>query len=369
MNKRLLSLTLCIFIIMSVFAGCSGNNGPEKTDKLILKTFDEEVSIHSELQTKFLSGGREEVLKTVRGRAENSYPDGVMLSWKNEIKTDKELSGYTLLISENSDLSDAKKYEIKKTSQNIINLKIATEYFWKVTAAYGEKVYESEISSFKTQDAAPRNISAMGVTNVRDLGGWKTADGGRVKQGLLFRCGRLNNDKSGTVTVEERGLSVFKDDLKIKSEIDLRLPEGAKNHETSALGENIQYFFIPMNSEVPNIADDNKEQLVKVFNVLGNENNYPLIFHCSIGTDRTGAVAYMVNALLGVEKEDLYSDYLFSNFANIGNPRDTYAPNKYNEVISAAQGNTYAEKTYNYLLSIGVKKEDLDNTIKILKQK
>ncbi|MBQ0083689.1 MAG: tyrosine-protein phosphatase [Clostridiales bacterium] len=364
--KKLLSITLAILIVIACFAGCA-ESGPTLTDKLVLKDIDEPASIHSALQTTFLTGGRDEALKTARGSDELSQPNGVNLSWENNLEG--ECEGYTLLVSENSDLSDAKTYETKRTVQNVINLKVATEYYWQVSAKIGEKTYQSEIKSFKTEDLAPRNLYVLGVTNARDLGGYKTSDGGRVKQGMLYRCGRLNDDSSGTVTVQDKGISVMLDDLKIKSEIDLRLEKGAKNHETSALGEKVSYFFIPMESDTFHIVEDNAGQVAKVFEVLGKEENYPIVFHCSIGTDRTGAIAFMVNALLGVEKEDLYNDYLFSNFARITNRRDPSAADKYYASISAAQGKDFAEKTYNYLLNLGVKKEDLDNTIRILKQK
>ena len=37
--------------------------------------------------------------------------------------------------------------------------------------------------------------------------------------------------------------------------------------------------------------------------------NYPIDFHCIAGQDRTGAVAFILNALLGVEEEELYLDW------------------------------------------------------------
>ena len=42
-----------------------------------------------------------------------------------------------------------------------------------------------------------------------------------------------------------------------------------------------------------------------------------LLLHCSIGTDRTGVICFLINALLGVSEEDLYKDYLFSMFGMI----------------------------------------------------
>ena len=41
----------------------------------------------------------------------------------------------------------------------------------------------------------------------------------------------------------------------------------------------------------------NAERLRKVFSVLGDVNNYPLFYHCRIGTDRTGICGVAINGL------------------------------------------------------------------------
>ena len=49
--------------------------------------------------------------------------------------------------------------------------------------------------------------------------------------------------------------------------------------------------------------------LKDAFAIFGNKDNYPIVMHCSIGTDRTGMLAFLINSLLGVSEEDLYKDY------------------------------------------------------------
>ena len=116
-----------------------------------------------------------------------------------------------------------------------------------------------------------------------------------------------------------------------------------------------------------NVLTLNKELLPGIFAILGNESNYPILFHCSIGTDRTGMVAFVANALLGVGKDDLYRDYLFSNFADIGRMRTVSAVDDYIKAIESANGDTLADKTKDYLLSAGVKESDIDSFISIMK--
>jgi protein-tyrosine phosphatase len=43
-----------------------------------------------------------------------------------------------------------------------------------------------------------------------------------------------------------------------------------------------------------------------------NENNTPLLFHCSAGKDRTGFASALFLASLGVDKETIIQDYLLS---------------------------------------------------------
>lgn len=112
----------------------------------------------------------------------------------------------------------------------------------------------------------------------------------------------------------------------------------------------------------------NKGRLKEVFSVLGDESKYPLIIHCSIGTDRTGLICFLVNGLLGVSEKDLYQDYLFSNFGFIHGLRTPSAINNYLKQINFMSGDTLEEKFYNYLVSCDVAKEDLDNIIRIMKE-
>ena len=106
--------------------------------------------------------------------------------------------------------------------------------------------------------------------------------------------------------------------------------------------------------------------LKDVFNVFGNKDNYPIYIHCSIGTDRTGIICFLINALLGVSEQSLYYDYLFSNFGNIGRRRMPSTIEDYIGVINSSSGSTFAEKTYNYLISNGVDSKDLDTIIEIM---
>ena len=104
----------------------------------------------------------------------------------------------------------------------------------------------------------------------------------------------------------------------------------------------------------------NDESLLKFFKLLADESNYPIFFHCSIGTDRTGFCAYLLLTLLGVKQEEVYRDYLFSNFGSIGGDRGLTNVGGFALFIAIQEGSTQAQKVENYLLSIGAKQQEID---------
>jgi protein tyrosine/serine phosphatase len=54
------------------------------------------------------------------------------------------------------------------------------------------------------------------------------------------------------------------------------------------------------------------KRIVKAFNVLSEPANYPLVFHCYAGKDRTGILASFLLSVLHVSDEDICKDYALS---------------------------------------------------------
>jgi protein-tyrosine phosphatase len=58
----------------------------------------------------------------------------------------------------------------------------------------------------------PRFVALEGALNIRDLGGYPTSDGGRVRWGLVFRSGALHGlTATDVATLERLGLRVVYD--------------------------------------------------------------------------------------------------------------------------------------------------------------
>lgn len=325
------------------------------------------VNFHTQIQAEYLA--LDDYTKiSATGMAELSRPEAVKLEWSAEDSTGKlsTIESYVVEISENSNFSGSVSYETSEEFLEIYNLYIATDYYWRVTALLENgKKSVSDKGQFSTEGAAPRNLYVDGVTNVRDLGGWERADGSRVKQGMIYRCGRLNESERTDVKVEitEKGIAAMRDGMGVISEIDLRL---VYNNETggitsSPLGDDVNYYSCPMEWNVGNILTDNKEMVKRVFSLLADEDNYPVIYHCNIGTDRTGLFAFLINGLMGVSEDDLYRDYLFSNFGKINGSRNISGiQNTYIKTVKGYGGETLSEKIENCLIDLGVPAGDLE---------
>ena len=354
------------------------------------------TAIHTNLQATFLSGSDPHAFADILGPAyaaqsvsydddpgtlEFGRPNPITLTWTVPEGAAEHVSAYTVRLWTKSDGSDAKEIALDadKTECALYNLFIGTTYKWTVTLLddEGDSV-TSSVATFRTDSQAPRNLCVDGITNVRDVGGWMTLDGGKVRQGLLYRGARLNeNFKTDEILVTEEGAKTLRDELGIKTEIDLRQTTAVNNRNESGditaspLGSGVTYLARPMDYGDALITNaKNKQRVKEVFALLADESNYPIYFHCSIGTDRTGLIAWLVNGLCGVSEKNLWRDYLFSNFGEIGGTR-TRAKNEgvYVNQIKQKDGANLAEKTYNFLKDyFGVPESDLNAVIRILKE-
>lgn len=61
------------------------------------------------------------------------------------------------------------------------------------------------------------------------------------------------------------------------------------------------------------VGRNKKEFWSKVFEILLDNDDGAIFFHCTVGKDRTGIVAAIILSLFGVSKEDIYKDYLLTN--------------------------------------------------------
>ncbi|MCQ2776617.1 MAG: tyrosine-protein phosphatase [Bacilli bacterium] len=338
------------------------------------KTYD----FHTDKQKKFIdyTGDfyhlTESILKGfgVDGKTENSFPNQLSLAWNHTPKSGKTLSYYGLKLSTHQDMSDG--FEIKGTtakSLSFYNAFLGDNYF-QVTAHYSDGTVEgSEIKTLHVTDKGPRNLKIGNMSNCRDIGGRTTVDGGKIRQGLLFRTA----DPSGNVNTDVT--TVLVDQFKVKSEIYVK-DGGNADGSKSPLGTSVKFFNCSMDygaTPYSNLSR-NSERLRKVFSILAEGKNYPVMYHCRIGTDRTGVVGILTNGVLGMSFEDVLRDYGFSNYGKIDGLRYTNKssdpngddPAKYVDEILKMPGANFQEQCYNALRSVGVPQEHIESFIDIM---
>ena len=325
-------------------------------------TIDNVYQTHTDYILEYLNDDYNNVHSYAKGTQELSYPKDITLSCEQLAGA----SAYIIYISENSDLSDAWTFRTEINEVTVKNLKVHTKYFYKFNAVKDGKVYPYSVESFRTDGNCPRLIECEGVKNMRDVGGYMTSNG-VIKQGMIYRCARLNTSSSSQIKREitDKGIETMRQ-LGIKTEIDLRLTsdnEVGGLTDKSVIGDDVNYYQCPMGYD--DRIFQNHEQVKTIFAYLADESNYPLLYHCNIGTDRTGLISYLIEGLLGVSEEDIYRDYLFSNFSNIGGGR-SLTNMTYLNAIAAYSGNTLSEKIENYLLSIGVIKSQINSFKRIM---
>ncbi len=259
-------------------------------------------------------------------------------------------------ISENKDFENALFYTLDKLySARIYNLKSSTEYYYNAHFTMSDGKVYTYGGSFKTE-AGVRMLKVDGIFNVRDVGGWTTVDGKTVSQGLLYRGSELDGAVEASCKLTDEGCKVLIMQLGIKTDMDLR-KESDSAPGMYVLGSNIAHKYYG-SSMYAAVFDEGKEAMRKVFADLANPTSYPVYLHCTYGVDRTGTVCYILGALLGVSEQDLIKDYELSGFFTKDLERDNIM--KVYKGLQSFEGASLKEKAENYLLSIGVTKQEID---------
>ena len=181
--------------------------------------------------------------------------------------------------------------------------------------------------------AAKRRVRLEGSVNFRDLGGYETVDGRRVRWGHVFRSDSLARlTDSDQERLKNMGLKLV---------CDFRSPdEAARQPDRLPAEAGIEYLHLPVfDGEFDPVAAQKRIQagdtdwLDEAFMIHGYLRNVdrfpetwgtvlrrlaeprhrPLVFHCTGGKDRAGVCAALVLLALGVPEETVIYDHGLSN--------------------------------------------------------
>lgn len=274
------------------------------------------------------------VIDTYYKRYSDTYePTPLRLTWDKF----EGATNYAISIGMNADLSDAKTYETKQTYIDIEDLYAGYDYYYKVEATVDGQTQSTDVFQITTMNL-PRTVAIDGVHNTRDMGGCYTRDGNRLKQGIIYRGARLDD-------ITKAGINKMVNTYGIKTVIDLREPEYAP--EESLLGgdtnlinvSGVQYMTVDPDGDYCGIDVSYGWKVLKQELLpFTDSNNYPIYFHCNIGRDRTGTLAFLLEALAGMSQADIYRDYeltFFDGFANseVAKPSN-YTKSNFNDMYN-----------------------------------
>lgn len=180
-----------------------------------------------------------------------------------------------------------------------------------------------------------RHIKLEKACNFREIGGLAADNGSYMKRGILYRSDELSKLTRGDIKVIE--------DLNIKLVIDLRgvkerekkpdrFPEQQSitilnipiDHTNQDLKQTQFFLFLIQKSKefdfekymmdhYSGTAFECTAQIKEIITLLSDEKNMPALIHCTVGKDRTGFVAALLQLIAGIPRETVLDEYLITN--------------------------------------------------------
>ncbi|MFD8750471.1 tyrosine-protein phosphatase [Kitasatospora sp. NPDC059577] len=188
-----------------------------------------------------------------------------------------------------------------------------------------------------------RSLGLRWAVNARDLGGYRAADGRKLRRGVALRSDGLNH-----VTAEDLGPLGA---LGLRRVVDLRSADEVRDAGPDRLPDGVTMHHLPLQATdfdiylmIRDALGDSspqrqrallgegragammtglyrwfvtdpvaRERFAALLRLLAAPEGTPLLFHCSAGKDRTGWAAALLLTALGVDRETVLADYLLTN--------------------------------------------------------
>jgi protein-tyrosine phosphatase len=200
----------------------------------------------------------------------------------------------------------------------------------------GERIYFFlKTDTGEQREVSIRHLPLKGTPNFRDLGGYETTDGRYVRWGLLYRSGVLTY----LTPADYKYLSA----AGIRAVCDFRTAqENITDPETWIPGVDVKHISLPIGGDAKNkdatagmrklmqtnptpeqlrgwmakvygnFAFSAAPQFAQLFKQIEN-NQLPLLYHCTAGKDRTGVFSAFLLLTLGVPEQAVLNDYALTN--------------------------------------------------------
>ena len=314
--RKWVASALTFFISVSLFSACDFLSKEEELQILNTQMYSQEVCDYLRAEDDY-----EQIMAL---QSADIYDKQLTtVRWEAQENADS----YTVVLSTDKGEKDGARYALNgdETEYTFSALIPNTTYYVKVQShdENGKLLHGTKMQSFTTQgDFCQRIVNVDGVSNVRDIGGYKAQGNSKVQYGLIYRGARLN-------AITDKGIATFTQELGIKTEIDVRYgTDGGKAVDM----EGVAYKQLGMwayNSILPDTCQPKVsgaglfdartiDGIKGVFEAIANPDNLPVYIHCTAGADRTGTICYLINGVLGVEYEGLVQDFELTSFSEQG---------------------------------------------------
>jgi protein-tyrosine phosphatase len=247
-------------------------------------------------------------------RVERQPNDDLLIYW-NEVQTARIYAG-----TNPDTIAEVELIGEGASPICISGLDAAARYYFALHFPDGRRIVTAE-----------RIVPLQGGINFRDLGGYQTTDGRRVRWGRVYRSGSLG----GLSEADQTYLA----HMGLKSVCDLRtvkeaernpdhLPAGARYTQIPIYGEGEAERYLTIRHLLMNLdrldtlllasyTDSLIDQKAQVFGTalrrLSDAANLPGVTHCTAGKDRAGLTAALLLLALGVPEDTVIADYTLTN--------------------------------------------------------
>jgi protein-tyrosine phosphatase len=218
------------------------------------------------------------------------------------------------------------------------------------------------------------------IPNLRDVGGIVNQNGIELQRGVFYRSAGWNDNavikkgrpesewKAGKSRLTEEGKKAAIEKLRLKTDLDLRGDRECWGMTGSPIGEEVRWrhhsFGHYDEFEKKPVF---KNSVKKVFEVLSDPESRPLVFHCIGGADRTGCLAFFVQALCDVDEETLIKDW---ELTCCYTPRLNFVHEKCIDrllvMLSKYPGITVKERVKAFLRDCGVTESEMASVVAAL---
>jgi protein-tyrosine phosphatase len=247
--------------------------------------------------------------------------DAVRLSWKTHLK-DLQVSIYHGNSPETIERNEPFLQIEAQTAVDISGLNPDIPHYFEIISENSAGIITAE-----------RRLPLEGTVNFRDLGGYETTDGRRVRWGKVFRSDHLSRLTDRDIAFLQR--------MKIRCVCDFRTSAEAQKRPDRFPGDGpAAYLHLPIDNLKFNpttlfeklkrgdtgwltreflidgyILNIDKFAAIwgEVFRRLADPGQMALVFHCTGGKDRAGTCAALVLLALGVPEETVILDHGLSN--------------------------------------------------------